>query len=329
MTVNYGPKFFNSNSSSSSAKISKVDFLKTLYPNFDANSLSNAEKSSAKLAESTTVRTFEDFLLRHRIKVNESIEMINIYSDENQGCTYRASDLKKWENDEQKRLHPESKEEKAKKIVPEKRKNVDSEETTSDPKTLRMNYPEALTTKFETLKIVNETDDKFASTTDCVTVTPSASAGTSSSASSAAPAAINADATISDISSNQPKFPDPICPSAPFDKSRMSTVVINGWKPWEKVIGLEGTIMADKLFSEFVQDPLKNVEGKDLKILLPSLKIIMSSKLLGLDRYLESEHGQDEISYNDWLYFLFEKFRILSSPDNNKIYRSAREALKK
>ena len=95
MTVNYGPKFFNSNSSSSSAKISKVDFLKTLYPNFDANSLSNAEKSSAKLAESTTVRTFEDFLLRHRIKVNESIEMINIYSDENQGCTYRASDLKK------------------------------------------------------------------------------------------------------------------------------------------------------------------------------------------------------------------------------------------
>ena len=95
MTVNYGPKFFNSNSSSYSAKISKVDFLKTLYPNIDANSLSNAEKSSAKLAESTIVRTFEDFLLRHRIKVNESIEMINIYSDENQGCTYRASDLKK------------------------------------------------------------------------------------------------------------------------------------------------------------------------------------------------------------------------------------------
>lgn len=109
----------------------------------------------------------------------------------------------------------------------------------------------------------------------------------------------------------------------------MSTVVINGWKPWEKVIGLEGTIMADKLFSEFVQDPLKNVEEKDLKLLLPSLKIIMSSKLLGLDRYLEPENSQDDISYNDWLYFLFEKFRMLSSPDNNKIYCSARKALKK
>ena len=70
----------------------------------------------------------------------------------------------------------------------EKRKNVDSEETNSDPKTLRMNYPEALTTKFETLKIVNETDDKIASTTNSVTVNPSASA---------ASAAINADATES------------------------------------------------------------------------------------------------------------------------------------
>ena len=107
---------------------------------------------------------------------------------------------------------------------------------------------------------------------------------------------------------------------APFDKARTSTVVIIGWKSWEKVIGLEVTIMADKLFSEFVQDPLKNVEGKDLKILLPSLKIIMSTKLLGLDRYLESEHSQDEIKYNDWLYFLFDKIRILSSTANSKVY---------
>ena len=318
LTVNYGPKFFNSKSSS--VKIVKADFLKTLYPNIDENGLSNSEILNAELVESTEIRTFEDFLLRHRIKVNESIEMINIYSDENQGCTYRASDLKKWESDEQKRLHPESKVEKSNKLVPEKRKNLDSEERSTDPKTPRLNYSEALATNFDALTITNENDANNSITSAVSSTSTSAVPSTS---------AINADAASFSVSCNQTKFPDPIRPSAPYDKSRMSTVVINGWKPWEKVIGLEGTIMADKLFSEFVQDPLKNFEEKDLKLLLPSLKIIMSSKLLGLDRYLEPENSQDDISYNDWLYFLFEKFRMLSSPDNNKIYCSARKALKK
>ena len=93
------------------------------------------------------------------------------------------------------------KKKKHKKIVPEKRNNLDSEETTIDPKTLRMNYPEALTTKFETLKIINKANDKFTSTTNSVTVNPSAS--------DASAAAINADAKISDVSSNQPNFSDP------------------------------------------------------------------------------------------------------------------------
>ena len=139
--------------------------------------------------------------------------------------------------------------------------------------------------------------------------------------------------TASDIkntaSSNQPECvsPNPIRPSAPFDKSRMNTVVIYGWKPWENVIGPEGILMAEKLFNEFVQDPLKNVKAKDIKLLLPSLKIIMSSKLLGLDRYLESKDGQDDISYNQWLYLIFEKFRDLSAPDDSIIYQSAKKSL--
>ena len=137
--------------------------------------------------------------------------------------------------------------------------------------------------------------------------------------------------TASDIkntaSSNQPECvsPNPIRPSAPFDKSRMNTVVIYGWKPWEQVIGKEGIIMADKMFSEFVQDPIKNVKSNDLKLLIPSLKIIMSSKLLGLDRYLESENDNGDLSYNDWLFLLFEKFRDIMPPDNNNLYKAARD----
>ena len=137
--------------------------------------------------------------------------------------------------------------------------------------------------------------------------------------------------TASDIkkatSSIQPECvsPNPIRPSAPFDKSRMNTVVIYGWKPWEQVIGKEGIIMADKMFSEFVQDPIQNVKGNDLKLLIPSLKIIMSSKLLGLDRYLESENDNGDLSYNDWLFLLFEKFRDIMPPDKNNLYKAAQD----
>jgi hypothetical protein len=99
--------------------------------------------------------------------------------------------------------------------------------------------------------------------------------------------------------------------------------ITNGWKPWEKVIGKEGTVLAEKLFSEFGQDPLKNVDQNDLKRLLPSLKIIMSSKLLGFDRYLERQDGQDDISYNHWIYYLFEKFNNICQTKMNKLYLSA------
>jgi hypothetical protein len=52
--------------------------------------------------------------------------------------------------------------------------------------------------------------------------------------------------------------------------------------------------------------------------------------LLGLDRYLEKQDGQDDISYNDWIYNLFEKYRNIRSPNNNKLYQSAQnDALNK
>ena len=143
----------------------------------------------------------------------------------------------------------------------------------------------------------------------------------------AADSAMDTNDTAAASSSIQTKFPDPIRPLAPFNQSRMNTVIIYGWKPWENVIGPEGILMAEKLFNEFVQDPLKNVKAKDIKLLLPSLKIIMSSKLLGLDRYLESKDGQDDISYNQWLYLIFEKFRDLSAPDESIIYQSAKKSL--
>jgi hypothetical protein len=96
-----------------------------------------------------------------------------------------------------------------------------------------------------------------------------------------------------------------------------------------KVIGKEETELADKMISERVQDPFENLDKKDIKLLLPALKIIMSSKLQGLDRYLEKQDGQDDISYNDWIYNLFEKYRNIRSPNNNKLYQSAQNALNK
>jgi hypothetical protein len=274
--VNNGPEHQNQNSSTDKSFESEEDFLKKLYPDIDGRDLKTFEKSAAKLVESNAIRTFEDFFLRHRIKVNNSIEVINGYSDDHQGCTYRASDLKKWENDEKRRLELELKRQK---------RSLDSDEKTSDSKATISNVIA------ETLNVSIE--------------------------------------NVNDTSSNQTKFPDPVRLSFPFEKSRMSTVVIYGWKPWEKVIGKEGTVLAENLFSEFVQDPLKNVEQNEFNLLIPSLKIIMSSKFLGLDRYLERQDGQDDISYNHWIYYLFEKFNNICSTKKNKLYLSAQNALNK
>jgi hypothetical protein len=276
--VNNGPEYQNQNSSTDMSFESKEDFLKKLYPDIDGRDLKTFEKSAAKLVESNAIRTFEDFFLRHRIKVNNSIEVINGYSDDHQGCTYRASDLKKWENDEKRRLELESRRQK---------RSLDSDEKTSDSKATISNVIAT-----ETLNVSIE--------------------------------------NVNDTSSNQTKFPDPVRPSFPFEKSRMSTIVLNGWKPWEKLIGKEETESADKMISERVQDPFENLDKKDIKLLLPALKIIMSSKLLGLDRYLEKQDGQDDISYNDWIYNLFEKYRNIRSPNNNRLYQSAQnDALNK
>jgi hypothetical protein len=276
--VNNGPEYQNQNSSTDKSFEIEEYFLKKLYPDIDGREMKTFEKSAAKLVESNAIRTFEDFFLRHRIKVNNSIEVINGCSDDHQGCTYRASDLKKWENDEKRRLELESKRQK---------RSLDSDEKTSDSKATISNVIAT-----ETLNVSIE--------------------------------------NVNDTSSNQTKFPDPVRPSFPFEKSRMSTIVLNGWKPWEKVIGKEETESADKMISERVQDPFENLDKKDIKLLLPALKIIMSSKLLGLDRYLEKQDGQDDISYNDWIYNLFEKYRNIRSPNNNKLYQSAQnDALNK
>jgi len=136
---------------------------------------------------------------------------------------------------------------------------------------------------------------------------------------------------ISDISKlniteSNVKAPGKVLPPSPFDKSRMSTVVVYGWEPWENVIGKKGIEMAAKLFREFDADPVRNVKKNELKALAPSLKIIMSSKLAGLDRYLESKDDQDDIpysSYDNWLYCLHERFRGIAVPDTSRIYQSA------
>jgi hypothetical protein len=180
-TVNNGPEHQNQNSSTDKSFESKEDFLKKLYPDIDGKDLKTFEKSAAKLVESNAVRTFEDFFLRHRIKVSNSIEVINGYSDDHQGCTYRASDLKKWENHE-KHLELELKRQK---------RSLGSDEKTSDSMATISNVIAT-----ETLNVSIE--------------------------------------NVNDTSSNQTKFPDPVRPSFPFEKSRMSTIVLNGWKPWEK-----------------------------------------------------------------------------------------------
>jgi hypothetical protein len=303
--VNNGPEYQNQNSSTDKSFESKEYFLKKLYPDIDGRELKTFEKSAAKLVESNAIRTFEDFFLRHRIKVNNSIEVINGYSDDHQGCTYRASDLKKWENHE-KHLELESKRQK---------RSLDSDDKTSDSKAAIVN---AAVAKFEALSV---------SSIPASTVRDSVTRSISDSAAGSVSDTGNKSSAVSSI--NEIKIPDPVRLSFPFEKSRMSTVVIYGWKPWEKVIGKEGTVLAENLFSEFVQDPLKNVEQNELNLLIPSLKIIMSSKFLGLDRYLERQDGQDDISYNHWIYYLFEKFNNICSTKQNKLYLSAQNALNK
>ena len=340
-TVNYGPELGNSNSSPATL-FEKKDFCKILYPNIrEIEAYSVFIESNETVNQSTSVRTFEDFLLRHRIKLNESIELINIYSDENQGCTFRASDIQKWEKDERNRLSLESKAKKRKidkesvesELIAAGIESMNTNDAVAAADTaMDTNYTAAATDTTDTsatsasADIAMDTNSTTMYTNDA-SVSVDTAMDTNDTIAAADSAMDTNDTTAAASSSIQTKFPDPIRPLAPFNQSRMNTVIIYGWKPWENVIGPEGILMAEKLFNEFVQDPLKNVKAKDIKLLLPSLKIIMSSKLLGLDRYLESKDGQDDISYNQWLYLIFEKFRDLSAPDESIIYQSAKKSL--
>ena len=122
----------------------------------------------------------------------------------------------------------------------------------------------------------------------------------------------------------------PVKPLPPFNRGRMITVIVYGWEPWEAVIGRKGVAMADKLFHEFDLNPLRNIEESDLKGLKGSLKIIMSSKLVGADRYLEPKNTQNDIPYcslDEWIVFLHQKFEKLVTPHWNPDYNVAKERI--
>ena len=291
-TVNYGPDLGNFDAAPAAQLSGKENFLKVLYPNISENLLKSFTESTAKLVQSNSVRTFDDFFLRHRVKVNENVELINIYSDETQGCTYRACDVKKWENGEHlRRLEMELANKKRKVDVDQSSPQESSEKAPDTQKLDKNESAESLAAGIASVNITGEKDSS------------------------------------SSLDSSATKYPNPVSLPTHLKKSRMSTVIINGWKPWEPVIGSKGVKMADKLFKEFVQDPLRNIDERDRKIMCPSLKMIMSSKLLGLDRYLELQTGQDDISNNEWLCLLFERFSDVTSPEDSGIYRSARQAL--
>ena len=72
-----------------------------------------------------------------------------------------------------------------------------------------------------------------------------------------------------------------------YKQAHMSTIVVYGWDKWKEVIGEEGVAIAKRMITDFDLDPVRNVEKPDVSALARSLKIIMSSKLVGLDHYLE------------------------------------------
>ena len=84
-----------------------------------------------------------------------------------------------------------------------------------------------------------------------------------------------------------------------LSEARMSTIVLYGWEKWAPFIGQRGAELAKKMLDEFNFNPVRNVDKYDLPALAPSLKVFMSSKLVGVDQYESPE--ETKYTIDKWL----------------------------
>ncbi len=286
VSVNYGPIYPSSapasasTSNYNSSKPAFRDILKELYPETNQQScLESVERqfSSSFTHQRKDHRTFEDYLVRHKHTISNSLDLVNFAWNESGKLVATSS-------------------------------SSESAQLAARPAChYGLTYRKVDVSKYEDSKSNASAKKRKLDSCDNVTGVANAVRGLS-------------------VSGSSVPEPVPVCLEPPFNRARMSSIIIYGWDKWENFIGSEGVERAKKMLDDFELDPVRNVARSDLAYLAPSLKIIMSSKLLGLDHYLDPPGKQDAISYDEWISIVQQKMSSVKSPEVVKGLLSTKKA---
>ncbi len=254
---------------------SSHELFKALYPKLAVDQIEAFVEENLTLRGDEDYRTFEDYYLKHSEPISESVDLVNFLWNESVGNTYKNTDLEAYE---------------AK---------------------LKKHKDEKLKWEKELISSLNEMDFN-ASLQENDSSMEGREVGKKSAGILSAPKSSSKKSrivpSIGPVMPIPPEFPLPIeffdldklpesnagTPLSRKDaakrpnflsEARMSTIVLYGWEKWAPFIGQMGAELAKKMLDEFNFNSVRNVDKYDLPALAPSLKVFMSSKLVGVDQY--------------------------------------------